>query len=359
VFVEETLAVTWVEDTNVVGIADPLKLTTAPVSKFVPFTVSVKAEPAATLVGLIEVRVGPAGVLTVKLAEFEVWPSSVTVTGNVPAVAVWVAVTAAVTWVEDTKVVAKAVPLKLTTALLSKPVPLTVKVKLVFCVALVGLSELMVGTTAIDLLPEVPPPGAALVTVTERVPLTVRSDAGTVAVRDVPDTKVVETGVPLTLAVDPFTKLVPVRVMVVAPLPAVIEFGLTELNVGTGLLTVKVAALEVPPPLGFTTVTESVPAVAVSLDGMVAVRDVPDTKVVDRAEPFQSTADPERKPAPFTVSVKLPAPAADEDGLRLPMVSDVLATSVRSSIGGDGNVVIEISLRASMRMATMPVPVSV
>lgn len=77
-----------------------------------------------------------------------------------------------------------------------------------------------------------------------------------------------------------------------------------KLIVGTGLLMVKVTALEVPPPgVGLTTVMSAVPAVATFPTGTVAVSCVDETKVVAKAEPFQLTLDVEMKLLPFTVSV--------------------------------------------------------
>jgi hypothetical protein len=52
----------------------------------------------------------------------------------------------------------------------------------------------------------------------------------------------------------------------------VAEFGEMSVRVGTGLLIVKVAALEVPPPgVGLNTVTLTVPPAAMSVAGMAAV----------------------------------------------------------------------------------------
>jgi hypothetical protein len=66
----------------------------------------------------------------------------------------------------------------------------------------------------------------------------------------------------------------------------------------------------VPPPGGaFTTVTEAVPGVAMSAAEMEAVSLVLLKNVVLRADPFQSTTEPETKFEPFTVSVKAGPPA--------------------------------------------------
>ena len=73
---------------------------------------------------------------------------------------------------------------------------------------------------------------------------------------------------------------------------------------------VKVRALDTAPP-GFCTVTEALPAAAISAAGIAAVSWVALTKVVVRFAPFQRTTEPLTKLLPFTVSVKAgPPPAA-------------------------------------------------
>jgi len=70
-------------------------------------------------------------------------------------------------------------------------------------------------------------------------------------------------------------KLVPVRLSVKPGSPEFFVVGLIAVIVGTGLLIVKVFAAEVPPPgVGLNTVTLAVPAEAMSLAGIAAVRDV-------------------------------------------------------------------------------------
>ena len=65
-----------------------------------------------------------------------------------------------------------------------------------------------------------------------------------------------------------------------------------------------------PPPGGaFTTVTEAVPAVAMSAAEMEAISLILLENVVVRADPFQFTTEPETKFEPFTVSVKAGPPA--------------------------------------------------
>jgi len=83
-------AVTCVEETNVVVLAEPFQFTTEVSTKFVPFTVSVKSELLAAMeMGEREVVVG-TGFKTVNVCAFEVPPPGAgftTVTGSVPTVA--------------------------------------------------------------------------------------------------------------------------------------------------------------------------------------------------------------------------------------------------------------------------------
>ena len=66
--------------------------------------------------------------------------------------------------------------------------------------------------------------------------------------------------------------MVPVTVSVKAPLPSAAVLGAIEVSVGTGLLIVSVFAADVPPPgVGVKTVTEAVPAAAMSAALICAV----------------------------------------------------------------------------------------
>ena len=117
-----------------------------------------------------------------------------------------------------------------------------------------------------------PPPGGAFTTVTEAVPGVTMSRAEMEAVSFVLLANVVVRGDPFQFTTEPETKLEPFTVRVKAGPPAVALLGEIELIAGTGLLTVNVIALDVPPPGGaFTTVTETVPAVLMSNEGTVAV----------------------------------------------------------------------------------------
>jgi hypothetical protein len=151
-----TVAVSWVEETNVVAKAVPFQRTVEPETKLVPFTVMVNDEhPAGYELGLSEVMVG-TGLLMVNVTEVDVLdggPGFVTVTEAVPAVATRAAGTIAVSWLALTNVVASPEPFHLTTALLSNNVPFTVKVNCGDPARHeLGLIELIVGVAASALL---------------------------------------------------------------------------------------------------------------------------------------------------------------------------------------------------------------
>jgi len=162
----------------------------------------------------------------------------------VPAVAISPAVIVAVTVVEEMKVVLRAEPLKLTVDDALKFVPFTVSVNCAPpAIVDVGEIEVVVGTgflTVSVCAPDVPPPGPGFTTVIKSVSPTTINEDGTVIVIVVLETNVVTNGTPLTSTVDDVLKLVPVTVRVKDVPPAVVEVGLIEVVVGTGLLTVKV-----------------------------------------------------------------------------------------------------------------------
>src|SRR5262245_45844838 len=128
-----------------------------PVMKPVPLTVSVKASaPALTLDGLIPVIVGAGGSGTLEIVNvcaFEGPPPGgglKTVRGAVPTAARSLAGMLAVTRVAETNVVVRSAPLKRTTELVVKFVPLTVSVKAALpTMADVGLILVVVGAGGI------------------------------------------------------------------------------------------------------------------------------------------------------------------------------------------------------------------
>jgi hypothetical protein len=135
----------------------------------------------------------------------------------------------------------------------------------------------------------VPPPGVGLKTVIKGVPAATRSVAGMLAVTWVALTNVVERGLLLNLTSELSLKFEPLTVKVKAAAPTALLVGEILLNVGGGLLTVKVAAeaLVPPPGVGLKTVIEGVPAVRRSDAGITAVNWVALTNVVERGLPFR------------------------------------------------------------------------
>jgi hypothetical protein len=147
-----TVAVSWVEETNVVASDEPFQFTREPESKFVPFTVNVNCgPPGATQVGLSEPMVGIA--LIVNVTAFDVPPQGLgftTVIKAVPGLTIRFAGTLAFSCVEETKQPppghASAFPFQFTVEVGRKLVPLTVNVNpLSPAMAQVGLSELIEG----------------------------------------------------------------------------------------------------------------------------------------------------------------------------------------------------------------------
>ena len=118
-------------------------------------------------------------------------------------------------------------------------------------------------------VPEVPPPGVGVKTVTERVPAVAMSAAAMVAWSWVAETYVVGRAAPFQRTSEVLTNRVPVTVRVNAGPPAVVAVGARLAFVGTGLLMVRGCALETP-LLGVLTVTWAIPAVAISGAGIAA-----------------------------------------------------------------------------------------
>src|SRR5439155_593156 len=160
-----------------------------------------------------------------------------------------------------------------TTDQLKKSVPYTVSVNAASpATAVLGDRELSVGlgfgAVIVNVCGlEVPPPGAGVNTVTEAVPAVAMSAAVICAVSCVLLPNVVVRWPPFHCTMDELMKFVPVTVSVNAAPPATAVLGERELSVGLGFgaVIVNVCGLEVPPPgAGLKTVTEAVPAVAMS-----------------------------------------------------------------------------------------------
>jgi hypothetical protein len=124
----------------------------------------------------------------------------------------------------------------------------------------------IVNVTALDIAP-----AQGFTTVTDTVPAVATCAAGTVTTSCVEEEDVGVRLVPPKLTIEPETKFVPVTVKVKLALPAVTQLGLSELMLGTAVI-VNVAAVDVAPQgLGFTTVTDAVPAVFTRVAGTAAV----------------------------------------------------------------------------------------
>src|SRR5882762_1402711 len=160
-------------------------------------------------------------------------------------------------------------------------------------------------------LPDVPPPGAGLNTVTCVVPAMAMSAAVMPACNCVALTNVVVRFVPFQLTTEPLRNPVPFTVSVNAAVPAVAFAGDSELIAGTGFvaLIVKAELPDVPPPgAGLNTVTCATIANNMSRAETAACNCVALTNVVVRFVPFHRTTEPLTNPVPFTVNVKAAPP---------------------------------------------------
>jgi hypothetical protein len=101
--------------------------------------------------------------------------------------------------------------------------------------------------------------------------------------------------------------------------PTILLDGERLLVVGAGLFIANVSGADSPPKSGSgsKTVTENVPAVAISEAAMAVVNFVESTNVVDRSEPSMRITKPSTKSVPLTVSVNPDPPAVALDGERL------------------------------------------
>jgi len=151
--------------------------------------------------------------VTVKVTELDMpppVPEFVTVTGKLPAVARSLVKIAAITCPELTRLVVRALPLKLTVELLLKFVPFTVNEEpgVPAGAVFVGDNDVIVGTPLLTVrfdAVEVPPPGTGLNTVMATEPGVATSLEETLAVSCVALTKVVGLDTPATFTVEPPT----------------------------------------------------------------------------------------------------------------------------------------------------------
>jgi len=170
----DTVAVSCVEETNVVVSAAPFQFTIEAETKFNPLTVNVNCEsPAAAQIGLSELMVGAAAIVNV--TALDVAPHPPTVIEAVPGVAMSAAGTVAVSCLVVTNVVTSGLPFQYTVSPWMKSLlgPFTVNVKSGPPAAMqVGLIELIVGVVpilitrvAVAVLQELAPLLAVMVTV--------------------------------------------------------------------------------------------------------------------------------------------------------------------------------------------------
>jgi hypothetical protein len=175
-----------------------------------------------------------------------------------------------------TNVVVLALPFHCATELLTKFVPVSVMVnpdppapmevgEIDVSVG-TGFGGLMVNVSEFDVVPNGNPCGAiplapptggfGLNTATDAVPTVAISAAVMAAVNCVALTNVVVRLPPFHCTTAVFSKLLPFTVSVNAAPPANAEFGASEVRTPTGVVTLKNAVFDVPPPgAGLTTIT--------------------------------------------------------------------------------------------------------
>lgn len=218
------------------------------------------------------------------------------------------------------KVVVRSEPFTWTTDAGMKLLPLRINVNpplLATTVSGERLVKVGSGLRTSKLRDHTPPPGGGFATDTERNAAEAVSLAGMAAVSCVLLTKVVVRLEPFTWTTDAGMKLLPLRVMVTEPLPAMTVSGERLVRVGSGLRTSKLRDHTPPPGVGFTTETERNAADATSTPRIAAVSCVLLTKVVARLEPFTWTTDAGTKLLPVRVIVNPPLPAITVSGERL------------------------------------------
>jgi hypothetical protein len=324
-----TAAVSCVALTKVVASAVPFKDTVAPLRKLVPVTVSVNAEPAGVVDGVMLVIVGPEDVMVNVTAFDAAPPLLVAVTCTVPACVIRSAVTAAESCVPLIKLVFSFIPFHNTAAPEKKPVPVTANENAGppasalagAMLVMVGAPGKMVKATAF----EGGPFGLEIVIWAE--PGCAMRFAGTVAETCVALTKVVAKLVPLNDTAAPVRNPLPVRVNDKDALPAVTLDGETEVITGAGATMLNIRELETRLPLA--AVIAADPGCAIRLAPTAAVNCVALTNDVASgvAAPVAAPMDAHArvvfalKPVPLTVSMNAGPPAAAEVGAMLVSVS--------------------------------------
>jgi hypothetical protein len=126
-------ALSWVLETYVVVRLTPFHLTTEVDEKFVPVTVSVKAEPPAGAQAGLRLVMVRGGMRIENVSAFEAPPPGAglkTVIGTDPTAVILLAGTVALNCLGESKVVARSAPFHLTLDPETKSLPYTFKVKL-------------------------------------------------------------------------------------------------------------------------------------------------------------------------------------------------------------------------------------
>jgi hypothetical protein len=168
--------------------------------------------------------------------------------------------------------------------------------------------------TVKDAAPLVEPPGPGLLTINEPTVAFCRSVPPSATCRVVEFTNIVGRGEPFHSTTESVSNPVPVTVMVAA-VPASTSWGEMLVTTGVGLVTLKVVALEPPPPgAGFDTVNISAALPEMSAAGSAALSSAELTTDVVRGLPFQFTIEDGTKPLPVISSVIAPAPATTVAG---------------------------------------------
>jgi hypothetical protein len=319
---------------------------------------------------------GPVGAVTVKVLAADVPPPGAgvaTVTGTGPWVAMSAAEIVARSWVALTTVVGRAPPFQRTTDVATKPLPFTVSVSPVLPAGvLVGDSVPATGTGAVTeklTLPDVPPPGAGVETLTGTDPGVARSAAVMAARSRVALTKVVVRSAPFQRTTDPATNPVPFTVSVKAAPPTEALAGDRPVTVGTGLsgrstrsvskvavtavaaliVQEQVAAVPLQAPLQ-PAKTEPEVAAAVSVTG------VPTGSASPQSLPHEMPAGtlltvPEPEPVFVTERVKVdaavPEPLTARDAVSPPAVKFTLPAKLPAVVGRKRTVTVRLAPAAS------------
>lgn len=285
----EIAAVSCDAETNVVGSVFAFHRMAAPPTKFAPFTVSVKAGlPAWAVFGLSD-RICGGGAVTLNAAAGETCPSGLAaVMVALPGAAMSRAGMLAVARELETKVVATGDPFHRIATLFCKFAPVTVRMKPAppAC-ADAGESALICGAGAVMAnwaAAETCPPGLDTVMLAD--PKAAICAGVTAAASCVEERKVVARSAPFQRTADPETKFAPLTVRVNDAPPASVEEGLNDVICGAaGWLMENAAGAEVCWS-GFDTVICAVPAFAIRLAAMLALRCVDDAGVVVSGVPF-------------------------------------------------------------------------